>query len=119
MLTFANAGHIAPYVNGFELRTEPNLPLGIVPEAVYDEVRYALNAGDHLTVLTDGVPEAMHHRELFGFERTGQLSRLPAAEIAAAARSFGQNDDITVLTIDIVAIPASHTEQLQPALQPA
>ncbi len=119
VLTFANAGHIAPYVNGFELRTEPNLPLGIVPEAEYEEVRYALNAGDHLTVLTDGVPEAMHHRELFGFERTGQLSRLPAAEIAEAARSFGQNDDITVLTIDIVAIPASHTEQLQPALQPA
>ncbi len=119
VLTFANAGHIAPYVNGFELRTDPNLPLGIVPEAEYEEVRYALSPGDHLTVLTDGVPEAMHHRELFGFERTGQLSRKLAGEIAEAARSFGQNDDITVLTIDVVAIPASHTEQLQPALQPA
>ncbi len=119
VLTFANAGHIAPYVNGFELRTEPNLPLGLVPEAEYEEVRYSLSPGDHLTVLTDGVPEAMHHRELFGFERTGQLSRKLAGEIAEAARSFGQTDDITVLTIDVVAIPASHTEQLQPALQPA
>ncbi|HLI75954.1 MAG TPA: SpoIIE family protein phosphatase, partial [Acidobacteriaceae bacterium] len=119
VLTFANAGHIAPYVNGFELRTEPNLPLGLVPEIVFDEVRYALNPGDHLTVLTDGVPEAMHHRELFGFERTGLLSRQPAAQIAAAARDFGQTDDITVLTVDIVTVPASHTEQLVPALQPA
>ena len=119
VLTFANAGHIAPYVNGFELRTEPNLPLGLIPDALFDEVRYALSPGDHVTVLTDGVPEAMHHRELFGFERTGLLSRQPASDIAEAARSFGQTDDITVLTIDIVSVPASHTEQLQPALQPA
>ena len=119
VVTFANAGHIAPYVNGFELRTEPNLPLGIVPEIVFDEVRYALNPGDHVTVLTDGVPEAMHERELFGFERTGQISRQTATQIADAARNFGQTDDITVLTFDIVTVPASHTEQLQPALQPA
>lgn len=119
-LTFANAGHIAPYVNGFELRTDANLPLGIVPEAEYNEVNYALQPGDHLTVLTDGVPEAMHQRELFGFERTGQLSRQPASEIAEAARRFGQTDDITVLTVDIVSIAASHTEQLPPpTLQPA
>lgn len=76
VLTFANAGHIAPYVNGFELRTEPNLPLGLVPDVIFDEARYDLSAGDHLTVLTDGVPEAMHQRELFGFERTGLLSTL-------------------------------------------
>ena len=119
VLTFANAGHIAPYVNGFELRTEPNLPLGLVPASEYDEVHYTLQAGDHLTVLTDGVPEAMHHRELFGFERTVMISRQPAGQIAEAARTFGQTDDITVLTIDVVAIPASHTEQLLPALQPA
>ena len=118
VLTFANAGHIAPYVNGFELRTEPNLPLGLVPEIVFSEVRYTLSPGDHLTVLTDGVPEAMHHRELFGFERTGLVSRQNAEQIAEAACNFGQTDDITVLTIDIVALPASHTEQLEPALQP-
>ncbi|KAI4248746.1 MAG: hypothetical protein LQ352_005823, partial [Teloschistes flavicans] len=119
-MLFSNAGHIAPYVNGFELRTEPNLPLGVVPEIVFDEARYALQQGDHLAVLTDGVPEAMHHRELFGFERTGQISRQTADSIAEAARRFGQTDDITVLTIDIVPVPATYTEQLpEPALQPA
>jgi hypothetical protein len=119
VLTFANAGHIAPFVNGFELRTEPNLPLGLVPEGVFDEVRYALNPGDHLTVLTDGVPEAMNHRELFGFERTGQLSRQPAAMIADTARTFGQTDDITVLTIDVLTARASEPQKLEPVLQPA
>lgn len=119
VLTFANAGHIPPYVNGFELRQDGNLPLGLVLDASFEEVRYALSPGDHLTVLTDGVPEAMHQRELFGFERTVLLSRQPASHIAEAARAFGQTDDITVLTLDIVGVPASHTEQLQPALQPA
>lgn len=119
VLTFANAGHIAPFVNGFELRTEPNLPLGLVPELSFEEARYALNPGDHLTVLTDGVPEAMNHRELFGFERTGQVSRQPAAMIADTARSFGQTDDITVLTIDILATAPARSEQAQPVLQPA
>jgi serine phosphatase RsbU (regulator of sigma subunit) len=118
VLTFANAGHIAPFVNGFELRTEPNLPLGLMPECVFEEVRYALNPGDHLTVLTDGVPEAMNHRELFGFERTGQVSRQPAAMIADTARTFGQTDDITVLTIDVLAAPAKEPERLEPVLQP-
>lgn len=119
VLTFANAGHIPPYINGFDLRTEPNLPLGIAPDVDFDEVRYTLKPGDHITVLTDGVPEAMHHRELFGFERTGQISRQQAAEIATAARNFGQSDDITVLTVDIIPVPSAHTEEVDPALQPA
>ena len=52
--------------------------------------------GDRLTLLTDGIPEAIRHRELFGFERTARLSSLPAAD---AARRFGQQDDITVISI--------------------
>ena len=119
VLTFANAGHIAPFVNGFELRTEPNLPLGLVPEVTFEEVRFALNPGDHLTVLTDGVPEAMSHRELFGFERTGQVSRQSAAMIAETARTFGQTDDITVLTIDVLDASPVTAASLQPSLQPA
>jgi hypothetical protein len=58
-------------------------------------------------VLTDGVPEAMHGRELFGFDRTLGLSARDAAEIAEAARRFGQNDDITVVSIDVLPTPAA------------
>jgi hypothetical protein len=38
-------------------------------------------------------------RELFGFERTGGLAAQPAEEVARAAAAFGQEDDITVLTL--------------------
>jgi phosphoserine phosphatase RsbU/P len=98
-LTFANAGHLAPYHNGQELTSQPALPLGLIPEAVFPETRTHLVSGDRLTLLTDGVPEATHRGELFGFERTAGLSMSPAAAIAEAALSFGQADDITVISI--------------------
>ena len=37
--------------------------------------------------------------ELFGFERTRMISGEEASAIAAAAKAFGQEDDITVLTV--------------------
>jgi phosphoserine phosphatase RsbU/P len=98
-LTLANAGHLAPYRNGQELSSPPALPLGLDQHAEFSEQTVQLAPGDRLTLLTDGIPEATRHRELFGFERTARLSSLPAAEIAAAARRFGQEDDITVVSI--------------------
>jgi len=59
-----------------------------------------LTPGDTLTFLSDGVLEARNSTgELFGFERTSAVSSSSAAQIAAAAQAFGQEDDITVLTI--------------------
>jgi phosphoserine phosphatase RsbU/P len=98
-LTLANAGHLAPYRNGQELLTSPALPLGLDPSAVFAEETYQLARGDRLTLLTDGVPEAGSHKELFGFERTAGISASPAGTIAEAALHFGQADDITVLSI--------------------
>jgi hypothetical protein len=37
--------------------------------------------------------------ELLGFERTANLSTQPAESIAQTAQDFGQEDDITVLTL--------------------
>jgi len=37
--------------------------------------------------------------ELFGFDRTAAISAQPAEAIAHAAQQFGQEDDITVLTL--------------------
>ena len=118
-LTLANAGHLPPYLNGHELFTEPNLPLGLDPHATFAETTHALQPGDHLAVLTDGVPEAMHGRELFGFARTIDLSHGSAGEIAEAARSFGQSDDITVLTLDLIAPPLAAVPDRSPLQQPA
>jgi phosphoserine phosphatase RsbU/P len=98
-LTLASAGHLAPYRNGQELTSPPALPLGLDQHPEFSEQTVQLSPGDRLTLLTDGIPEAASHRELFGFERTARLSCLPAAEIADAARRFGQQDDITVISI--------------------
>jgi hypothetical protein len=45
--------------------------------------------------------EAQNHKgELFGFERSRALSMHPVDVIARSAMSFGQQDDITVVTIE-------------------
>ena len=47
-----------------------------------------------------GVAEARNAQgELFGFDRTQAISTEPAEKIARAAQQFGQEDDITVLTL--------------------
>ena len=100
-LTAANAGHPPPYYNGKELPLEPSLPLGITLQTEYAETALQLEAGDRLTMLSDGVVEATNPttNELFGFERTQQISGESAYRIASAAQQFGQEDDITVLTL--------------------
>lgn len=99
-LTAANAGHLPPYVNGKELHVESGLPLGLDATASYPESHFQLAATDQLTLLTDGVPEARSRTgELFGFERTQSIATQPAESIVDAARHFGQEDDITVLTV--------------------
>jgi hypothetical protein len=96
----ANAGHPAPYRNGAEIYLDGDLPLGIAQDVQYVEVEFTLEAGQTLTLLSDGVVEARSASgELFGFERTRGISQGTAGEIAAAAQFFGQEDDITVLTV--------------------
>ena len=99
-LTAANAGHIPPYMDGREQILECGLPLGLVEDARYTETTLVLRPGARLTLLTDGVVEAQSSSgELLGFERTAALSIQPAEDIARAAKAFGQEDDITVLTL--------------------
>ena len=96
----ANAGHLPPYRNGEEISLPPSLPLGITVDAEYTETSLRLAPGESFTFFSDGVLEAQSPTgELFGFERTGSISRQSAQEIADAAQAFGQEDDITVLTL--------------------
>jgi hypothetical protein len=99
-LVLANAGHLSPYRNGEEVQLESGLPLGIVCDLEYTETIIDLDRGDRIVMLTDGVVEAQSRSgELFGFERTLKISSESAEQIAAAAQAFGQEDDITVLTL--------------------
>ncbi len=108
MLTVANAGHLPPYLNGAEAEIPGTLPLGILESARYESVTVQLAPGDRLTFISDGVVEAQTRAgELFGFERTRQISTAPAERIAEAARAFGQKDDITVVTVEFLGVPAT------------
>jgi hypothetical protein len=108
-LTAANAGHLPPYLDGAELRLESGLPLGLSPNSEYTEAQLTLPPGSRLTLLTDGVPEAQSAAgELFGFDRTAAICTRPAEEIARAAQAYGQQDDITVLTLTFAPAEVLH-----------
>lgn len=96
----ANAGHLPPFLNGREVDLPPALPLGLTEDAAFECMELQMAAGDRLTLYTDGVLEARNAAgELFGFDRTRDISREPAEKVALAAQEFGQEDDITVLTL--------------------
>jgi hypothetical protein len=98
--TVANAGHISPYIDGHEVATPPSLPLGLAPDQQYAPVTGSLAADQKIVLLSDGVVEARSSAgELLGFERLAQLTLKSAREIADTAKAFGQQDDITVLTL--------------------
>jgi len=99
-LVIANAGHLPPYLNTQEVALPGGLPLGVIPNVHYEERRLYLHPGDRLLLTSDGVVEARRGSgELFGFDRLHNLSNQSAFYIADAAKSFGQEDDITVLTV--------------------
>jgi Stage II sporulation protein E (SpoIIE) len=99
-VTIANAGHLAPYLNGRELPLENGLPLGLAAESTYSESTFHQEENQQITLVTDGVVEARAESgELFGFDRTAAIAAESAGSIAKTAFEFGQDDDITVLTL--------------------
>ena len=96
-VTIASAGHPAPYCDGREVEMGTGLPLGVMQGVEYAEGSVK---GRSFTLVSDGVFEAENaQRELFGFDRTRAISGKAAQEIAEAAKAWGQNDDITVVTV--------------------
>jgi serine phosphatase RsbU (regulator of sigma subunit) len=103
----ANAGHLPPYLNGKPVEMGGALPLGVIDGAEFTVTHFQLQENDRLVLASDGVVEAMDEQgRLFGFERVQELlqSPLTAAEVAAAAQSFGQQDDISVIAVTRTAV---------------
>ena len=91
---------------------EGALPLGMQPDSDLTITRFKLSEGDRLVLMSDGIVEAMDAAgNLFGFERVQELVRKShsAAEVAAAAQRFGQEDDISVISV-------TRTPVLKPAM---
>jgi len=108
-MVIANAGHLPPYLNSQEINLPGALPLGVIPQVSYEEERFYLHPGDRILLMSDGVVEARQPSgELFGFDRVRYLSNQSAFYLADAAKAFGQEDDITVLTVRRLApVPAT------------
>jgi len=65
-----------------------------------------MQENETLTFYTDGIVEARNGQgELFGFDRVREMSRAgsSAVQVAEEASAFGQDDDITVLTLTRLA----------------
>jgi hypothetical protein len=102
----SSAGHPAPFLNQRELELPGALPLGLDLAASYQQVSVQLREGDHFSLYTDGLLEARNASgELYGFERLEVLfgSRPSASQASQEAVAFGQEDDVTVLTLTRVA----------------
>jgi serine phosphatase RsbU (regulator of sigma subunit) len=109
-LEMVNAGHVAPYlargdrVTALDLSTE--FPLGIFRETTYESSAIALEPGDRLVFVTDGMLE----RNVSSVDLPGAIadSRMLhpreavrwLADCALAAAGHALSDDATVLCLD-------------------
>jgi hypothetical protein len=113
-----NAGHPPPFLNGRELVVPGALPVGITPDATYEETHFQMAEGDNLALYTDGLLEARNGAgELYGFDRLRVLlsSKPTATEAAEAAVAFGQDDDVTVLTLTRLPVVTKSLESTDSA----
>jgi serine phosphatase RsbU (regulator of sigma subunit) len=101
----SSAGHPPPFLNWRSQEVPGALPLGLDATARYDQTTLQLNPGDHLALYTDGLLEARNKAgELYGFDRLQKLfaANPTAPEAAEEAVRFGQDDDVTVVTLAYV-----------------
>ena len=112
-LTLSNAGHIPPLLRRaatgevLELDDATNLALGVLPDAIYDEMALDLEPADGILLCTDGVVEARNKTgDEFGFDRLARtMTTAPPSrmldtvlkEIRRFTRSAPQYDDITMV----------------------
>jgi len=116
-LRYANAGHVLPYLcrgaQVSEVRAT-GMPLGLMPDPVYEEFELALMPGDCVLFHSDGLVEAHNpQRQMFGVPRLVALlqsgpqpgviiDRLLAELGRFTAGAGEQEDDLTLLTVQRV-----------------
>src|SRR5229473_1358034 len=105
-LEYVNCGHVPPLLvcGGEVIRpSHGNLPVGLLPDAVYESDRYSLHSGDRLVLVTDGVTEAENAEgEFFDNERLEIAAKKGSMhDVFAAVSEFcgstPLSDDCTVV----------------------
>ena len=91
------------------MATEGALRLGIFAGAEPSVMRFTLEHEDRLVLISDGIETMDPNGQLFGFERIQALlnSQVTAVEVADAVQNFGQEDDISVITVARTAVPGA------------
>jgi serine phosphatase RsbU (regulator of sigma subunit) len=100
---------------------ENGMVLGLFGDATYDEIEVTMEPGDRVVLYTDGILEASNSsQELYGADRfkrflelncsvgANELSDVMLDELcewSGRAEGRGQEDDITLLTVDFLAPP--------------
>ena len=116
-------GASSPFLNGNEITVESDLPIGILEWTAYPDALLSLADGDRIAIYTDGLLEARNRSgELYGFDRLRTLFSFSnsAKEAAEVGIDFGQDDDITVLTITRTTSDEFHAFQFfTPAQDPS
>ena len=79
-LSVVNAGHLTPILRSQDGtistfgKEQASLPLGIVPDLVYEEMSIQIAPGDTIVAFTDGATEAMNHKKnIYGRSRLETL----------------------------------------------
>jgi PAS domain S-box-containing protein len=113
-LQYANAGHDPPfarYASGVGKLRATGMPLGLMPDMIYEQKEITLEPGESILFYSDGLAEAHSpHHEMFGFPRIEKIvgahsegERMIDSLLAELERFTGegweQEDDITLLTL--------------------
>jgi len=117
-LTVVNAGHIPPLWRSGAAEAVKQLithddspPLGIVPDATYEQFSISLEPGDAVVMYTDGISEAQNPRDvLYGHDRIREaMAQGPAdavdlgqsllADVRRFTRNRKQSDDICLICL--------------------
>lgn len=119
-ITLSSAGQVHPLmlrdgqVQRLKVKGE-RLPLGVMEEVRYEELKFKLKKGDTIVFFTDGVVEAMNgQRDLYGTERLEQellsaggftakaLREHIIASVGQFAGKAEQHDDMTVVVVKVL-----------------
>ena len=112
-LLYANAGHQPPMILPADGEAREavggGLPLGVDPDASYEDHALPLDPGDTVLAFTDGLVEARRGEELFGERRVREAARqsspgsmqelVTTVHLAAKRFSGGLQDDAVLLAL--------------------
>lgn len=116
VVRYANAGHNVPYQRQestvLEMRAR-GMPLGLMPEMMYEEKETTICMGDNVVMYSDGLTEAHNPQgEMFGVPRLHELLATPTCSgeelihcmldelVAFTGPDWEQEDDVTFVTLD-------------------